>query len=146
MPISSPSQDVREVIRWALLSDPGVVGVVENRVLTAHGRDADEATAKHPVVIMEFRGGVSEPSAPVQVRRVRIYAYSNRSSGESERLYNMVRTILHRKGVRGRPDEGGDPCPGVCVYPIERSGPFDGWNQDVAAWFTFSDYDVHGIG
>ncbi len=147
MAISSPTSELREALRAALLADVAVVGLVENRVYTAHGRDTEEATRVHPVLILDFRGGSSLPSAPVQQRRVDVYGYSNRSAGQSEQVYVAARAALQNRGLHsGKVDALGDPCPSLCVYATETSGPVDGWNSLVDAWFTRGTFRILGWG
>ena len=66
-----------------------------------------------------------------------LYGYSNRSQDEAEQIYEAAQEVLDRgSGHPAPPDELGAPCFASCGYFQESDGQFDGFNEQVGAWFT----------
>ncbi len=128
--------ELKQILSYHVGRDPSVFALVEDRVYTAHGKDTEEASRQSPLVIFDFRGGLTQKSAPVARRTFHVYAYSNRSGHEAGRLYEHVAEVLRLEGLGAPPDENGDPCFAQCGYFIEADAQVEGWSSVTSSWWV----------
>lgn len=141
---------MKQIMRAVLLGDTAVQGLRTEgvEVFSEHSRSADEATRQQPTVVFALAGGAPRRvGAPVQPRQVHLYAYSNTSQDEADRLHVLATEAL-------MPDDAGichprrsDPeCPQQRLVVRETAGGTGGRNEDVGAYFVRSTLVVWGIG
>lgn len=141
---------MKQIMRAVLQADGGVQGFRSDGipVFSEHSRSADEATRQQPTIVLSIRGGPPRRvAAPVQARQVHLYAYSNTSMDEAERLHVLATEALMPDDCGIRHPRVADPeCPQQRLVARETSGAVSGENDDIGAWFARSTLLVTGIG
>ena len=131
--------DTLLLIRNKILSISSVTDLVEDRVLTDHFYDFDDATIQMPLIVLDLQTGEANPGMGVQRLELDIYCYSKTSSAQSVLVYDklyenlnaerLYRSELNPKGI---------------LYEFKR--PDTGYNKEIRAWYALGKYIINTTG
>ena len=128
-----------QLIRRALLQNADLVAEIEGRVYLDHFYSFETQNTVMPAVIIDPRGGRSNPGMAYQRLQIDVYVYTKHSSGSAEKIYDLVYQALNQTRLYHTDTEQGGSC-----HEIFR--PLAGYNNEVKAYFRRGTYAYNGAG
>jgi len=131
---AASAEQLKMLVRSQLMSESTITDVVGGSIYGAHLQDPDARTVPYPMVVLDFRAGFANTSSYQSVNMY-LWAYSRENSGEALRLYDLCQAALQQQVLRKT---------GISVagYVVEEVRPYEGWNDNVRAYFARGQFTV----